>query len=131
MKLGSETGSVINHIHAYGVKGQPEPVVGMGVTILGWTDRYAGTIVKVEKIHGALYVHVKEDRAKRIDKNGMSESQEYEYSPNPGAATQTWRCKANGMWESVWFKEKTGRWNRSSGSGLAIGYRKAYHDFSF
>ncbi|MBI0325563.1 hypothetical protein [Burkholderia plantarii] len=41
---------LVNHLQARAVIGQPEPVVGMGVTILAWTDRYAGTIVKIEKL---------------------------------------------------------------------------------
>ena len=34
MKLGSQTGSVINHLLARGTIGQPEVKVGMGATIL-------------------------------------------------------------------------------------------------
>ncbi len=44
MKLGTQTGSVINHLHSRAVIGQPEPVVGMGATMLLWSDRRACTI---------------------------------------------------------------------------------------
>lgn len=52
MKLGTETASLINHLHSRAVIGQPEPVIGMGVTFLGWTDRSAGTIFRVFKQPG-------------------------------------------------------------------------------
>lgn len=32
MKLGTQTGSVINHLYSRGVIGQPTPEVGMGAT---------------------------------------------------------------------------------------------------
>ena len=35
MKLGSQTGSVINHLYSRAVIGQPKPKVGMGCTLLG------------------------------------------------------------------------------------------------
>lgn len=131
MKLGTETGSLINHVQSHVVKNQPIPFVGMGVTILHWTDRSAGTIVKIETIKNQLYVHVQEDHAKRMDNRGMSESQEYEYTPNPNAGIFTWRLKPNGMWEGAWFNNKTKRWNKSVGDGLSIGRRESYHDYSF
>lgn len=38
MKLGTQTGSTTNYLMS-GVKGQPAPEIGMGVTLLHWTDR--------------------------------------------------------------------------------------------
>ena len=65
------------------VIGQPEPVVGMGATILLWTDRHAATITEVFVLGKYTYVKVRQDTSKRIDKNGMSEDQDYEFTPNP------------------------------------------------
>lgn len=130
LKLGSGTGSLVNHIHSRAVT--PALVVGMGATMLHWTDRSAGTVVKIETIKGLIYVHVQGDHAKRLDKNGMSESQVYEYTPNPQGSIGVWRQAKNGAWESVCFNNKTKRWNKSSGSiGFALGFRDAYHDYSF
>lgn len=131
MKLGRDTGSVTNWIQSNGVKGQPTPVVGMGVTFLHWTDRSAGTIVGVQKIWGKVYITCQGDHAKRIDKNGMSESQEYEYSPNPDAPYSYFRQNKTGRWDAVFFKLSTKRWVKLSSPGLLIGHRNAYHDFSF
>lgn len=128
MKLGTETGSFTNHIYSRATKGQPEPEVGMGCTLLQWSDRQAATIIAIE--NGILTVQ--EDHAKRIDQNGMSEDQDYEYAPNPDGATYHFRFGKSEKWELVHQNERTGRWNKSeSGAGLLIGQRRQYHDFSF
>lgn len=112
MKLGTETGSLINHVMS-GSSSQA-PAVGMGATLLEWTDRTACTIVAVTP----CTVTVQADNAKRIDNNGMSECQEYEYSPNPNSITMKFR------------KNKRGEWRGKHGY-LAIGYRRQYYDYSF
>lgn len=131
MKLGTETSSLVNHLQARAVVGQPEPVVGMGATILRWTDRSPATIVHVFKIGSAVAIDVQEDRYKRTDNNGMSESQTYEFTPNPDGYRATYRQSGKGMWEEVRFNPDTKRWSKTGGNGLRIGERDAYHDFSF
>jgi len=126
MKLGTETASVMNHLYSRSVNGQPEPEVGMGATFLHWTDRHAGTIIAWD----GKVVTVQRDHAKRIDSNGMSEMQEYEYSPNPKGAVYHFRREKRGMWTEVRRNPSTGRWVKVGGAGLAIGYRRAYYDFS-
>ena len=111
MRLGTETGSVLNHFMT--TSAQPEPVVGMGATICCWTDRHAATIVKVTRCQ----IHVQEDIATRTDDNGMSESQRYEYQPDPNGAVIVFRKTKHG-------------WKSKSG-GLLVGVRRHYHDFSF
>ncbi len=111
LKLGRETGSVVNYLMS-GTVGAPEPKVGMGATILMYSDRHAATIVKVTKTQ----VHVQRDIAKRIDKNGMSESQEYVFTSDPDAHVEIFR--------------KTKRGYRAAGGGAAlrIGDRDEYYD---
>jgi hypothetical protein len=105
---------------------QREPSVGDGATVLMWTDRYAATIVTVERFKTGRRagevkaVEVREDHAKRTDRNGQSESQTYEYSPNPSATVQRFTLRANGRYEQP-----------GGGSGLLIGHREMYHDFTF
>lgn len=131
MKLGTETGSLVNHIYSVATKGQPEPTVGMGATILGWTDRNAVTITDVFTAGKRTYITAQQDHAKRIDTNGMSESQDYEYTPNPNGALYNFRQNpTNGRWEEVYKNPETGRWIKS-GRGLRIGDRDEYYDFSF
>ena len=120
MKLGRDTGSLINHVMS--LTAAPLPKVGDGATILGWTDRYPATVISVSEKE----IRVQEDFAYRTDKNGMSECQEYEYIPNPdGAITvvkRVGRGKAKGEW----------RVNGLTGSNSVVfGYREKYYDFSF
>lgn len=130
MTFAKETGSLVNHIHSRATRGQPEPVVGMGATVLHYTDRSPATIIEVTKIGKYLAIVVQGDNAKRIDTNGMSECQTYEYTPNPEGGKTTYRFK-NEAWEAIYFNTDTKRWKKSGGSGLRIGEREKYHDFSF
>jgi hypothetical protein len=114
MNLGTETASVVNNIMSSAV-GAPTPEVGMGCTILKWSDRVAATIIKVT----AKTIDVQEDLATRIDNNGMSESQRYTYERDPKGTIRVFRLTKNG-------------WRLSGGGwGLGIGYRQSYHDYSF
>lgn len=112
MRLGTDTGSVTNWMMA--TPNSKVAEAGTGATILCWTDRQAATIVKVTP----KTVHVQRDIATRIDKNGMSESQEYSYTPNPKALVEVFRLT------------KTG-WRNPSGFHLSIGHRDEYYDYSF
>ena|SRR5688572_14611740 len=94
---------------------QAVPAVGMGVTILSWTDRDAGTITWVSASGKSF--RFREDKATRSDSNGMSESQSYAYEPDPNAPERTAR--------------KTKKGWRDKGQKVVIGYRDAYHDYSF
>jgi hypothetical protein len=118
MKAGTETGSLTNHMYSRTVvakDGEPiKPTVGVGVTMLSWTDRRPGTITKVTPCQ----IHVQEDSATRIDKNGMCESQHYEYAPNPNTPVTVFRKTKRG------FRDRGGR-------GLLIGVREKYYDYSF
>lgn len=133
MKLGTETGSLVNHLFSRATNGQTRPHVGMGATVLSWTDRHAATIVSVRTLNykrWTVVVGVQEDDARRVDSNGMSESQEYVYSPRPDAPVRYWACAANGRWDSVRMNER-GRLVKAGSGGLVIGRRETYHDFSF
>lgn len=119
MKLGTGTGSLVNHLMS-GHVGGPTPVVGMGATILHWTDRKAATVVKVSP--SGKTVWVKADTATRVDRNGMSESQVYRYAPNPDAPVKAFRLGKHGWRESG---------SRGRGAALHLGHRASYHDYSF
>ena len=100
--------------HIYSAATQLTPTVGMGATILCWTDRHAGTIVKVTRTQ----VHVQRDTATRVDANGMSEAQDYKYAADPTGTVEVFRMTRKG-------------YRNSAGNGLLIGSRRAYHDYSF
>jgi hypothetical protein len=131
MKLGTQTASMTNHLHSRAVIGQPEPTVGMGATVLLWTDRHAATITEVFKVGKFTYVCAQQDKAIRNDGNGMSESQGYDYTPNPNGSCEYFRREESGMWQAVTKNTVSGRWNKGEGHGLRIGERDEYYDFSF
>lgn len=93
------------------------PVVGMGATILMYSDRHAATVTKV---FSPTTIVIQQDTATRTDKNGMSENQEYTYTPNTDA-------------EEVFVTlRKDGRWKvKKSQTVIKIGTRDSYHDYSF
>jgi hypothetical protein len=113
-------GNLINRIQETAAPKKPE--VGMGATILMWSDRHAATIVEVSK--DGKRVVIQEDNAVRTDKNGMSECQDYTYSPNPNAAKQVFTLRKNG----TYVQEGS---SMRSGTIIRIGERDSYHDFSF
>lgn len=117
-RLGSATGSLVNYFH--GNASQPEPVVGMAATILSWSDRSPATVIAVK---GAS-ITVQADNAKRTDNNGLSESQEYEYSRNPDGATHVYTRRRDGSYVRKGSKMR-------GGPRLALGYRSKYRDPSF
>jgi hypothetical protein len=99
-----------------------EPVVGDAATIIRWTDRVAATVIAVSA--NGKTVQVQCDHARRIDDNGMSECQQYEYTRDPGGAIGVFTKRKTGGWVAQGATIKTG-------SGLLIGHRDHFYDFSF
>lgn len=135
MKLGTETNSVINHLHARGTLGQPKPVVGMGATILAWTDRYAATIVSVEEIGGSKryrwLIGVQRDRGIVVSGSIRDGSAVWGFEANPKASIELYAsAPGDGPWKRVERNAK-GRLVLSPGNGLRIGERDEYRDPSF
>lgn len=118
-----KTGSLLNHL----MNGSEplKPVVGMGCTILYWTDRGAATIMKVSD--NGKRIWISRDRATRVDTNGMSEDQSYVYETVNYDHPENW---------SEYSLRKNGRYYRKgdtmrSGLALLIGTRREYYDYSF
>ena len=102
------------------VAGSKAPQVGDGATIVMFTDRHAATIVEAT----ATRVVVQQDSVARADTNGMSESQQYTFTPNPNAVRVSYSLRNTGQWI------RTGESTRG-GQVLLIGHRNEYHDYSF
>ena len=131
MKLGKETGSMVNHLYSRMTKGQPNPEIGMGVTFLHWTDRSPGTIIDIFTIAGDVAIAVQADSYKRTDDNGaFTECQSYEFQPNPDGGITHYRLNS-GKWRQVRRSPDSGRWVYADGHGLRIGERDAYYDPCF
>jgi hypothetical protein len=116
----NNTNSLVNGLMA-GATNTPDPVVGMGATILMWTDRHAATVVEVIN---AKTIVIQQDRATRADDNGMSDAQSWTFEPNPDAPRTTYTKRSNGAWVRKGEPAK-------GGSRIAVGVRSEHYDFSF
>ncbi len=125
MKLGSQTGSLVNHI--YSRTAGVEPEVGMGATICMWSDREAATIVEV----GKNYLVTQVDEAVRVDNNGISESQTYVFTPNPNSYKQYWKKNKDGLYKMAHHNENGRLVMSGASTHLHIGERAKFYDFSF
>jgi hypothetical protein len=114
-----KTGSLVNMLMDGATPSAP--TVGMGCTILGWTDRHAGTVVSVT--HGGKRLGVQRDRAIRTDDNGMSDAQSYRYEPQPEAPVHYYSLRKDGKYREVGAGQ--------GGLALLLGVRREYYDFSF
>jgi hypothetical protein len=136
MKLGSQTNSIVNHLYARGTIGQPDPVVGMGVTLLGWTDRNAGTIHAVRLLASKQWsweIEVTHDASKVVSGSTLDGTADYEYTPRPDGERRVFRFNLkSGMWVCGSINPDTSKFNANKrGSGLRIGERETYYDPSF
>lgn len=116
-----QTGSLVNLITA-NTKNPNAPTVGMGGTVLMWSDRYPVTVVEVSK--SGKSVTVQDDTFTRTDKNGMSECQDYTFTPNPNGSKRVFTLRKNGRFVAEGSGMKTGE-------VLALGRRDRYYDYSF
>lgn len=98
----------------------PVPEVGMGVTRLGWTDRHPYTVVEVRT---PKKIVVRADKAVRTDKNGLSESQTWEITPDPEGEEVTLTLRIDGKWRAVG--------EGKGGTGWMLGARMRYCDPHF
>ncbi len=130
MKLGTQTGSLINHLYSATSADALTPTVGMAATVLSWTDRSAATVSRVFRIGRDVAVQVQRDTATRTDTNGHSESQTYTYAPNPDAYRDTFR-NVRGLWVAVELNSESGRYRKVGHGGLLLGTRETYRDPSF
>lgn len=95
-----------------------EPVVGMGATELCYSDRHPYTVVEIVS---AKKIIVQRDHYTRTDDRGMSDMQDYEYSPNPHAPKVEAKLYKDGHWHLY----------NSKGNVLMLGRREEYYDYSF
>lgn len=117
-----------------------KPVIGMGATQLLWSDRVANTIVAVEELTGKRYshlIHLRRDKATRIDDGGMSDAQAYSYLPgDPQRPTVPYaRMRKSGAWIRVVHAEGSGKLvsffeGASNVNQLVLDTRNEYYDFS-
>lgn len=113
------TNSIIDNVYyVHSGSNSLEPVVGMGVTVCYYSERYAGTITRISKSGKSFWF--KYDIVKRVDNNGMSDSQTYEYTENPEANEIPVRMNRKGIYKTL-----------KSHNPIVLGVRNAFHKFSF
>ena len=111
----TSTGSFFNNL--YQDTQSNEPVVGMGATIVYWTDRAACTVARVV---APKTIEISPDKATRMDDHGMSDAQSYEYETDPDAGTYKVTLRKDGRWKIS-----------GSQTVVLLGVRRHYHDYSF
>lgn len=101
------------------------PKPGDGATLRMYSDRHAYTVESVSRSGAELIA--RKDRAIRTDANGMSECQSYRFEPDPTAEPEIFhRCTgADPVFDDGF------RYRSKFGAILVVGYRAAYHDYSF
>ena len=100
----------------------PEPQVGMGATECLYSDRKPYEIIEVKD---ARHITVRALDWKRIDDNGMSDCQDYEYISNPENRTAKLFLTKKGEWRQRYPDGKLGC------TRFFIGRAERYYDFSF
>lgn len=101
--------------------------VGDGVTLNYYSDKQPATVIELDP--KGKWIKVQEDTAKRIDKNGMSDCQEYEYSRNEKGRIHTF-YKTRRKDFTVFTDTGRSTYN-SYGVYLSLKVRRAYFDYSF
>lgn len=132
MKLGTQTGSLINHFISN--TSVEEIIPGeTGATILGWTDRHPATVMDVFEAGKFTYLHVVRDDFEVVNGSIHDGSAEYKYTPRPDDAGDHYRFKTDGSsgFEKVFWNKETNRWNVISKGGLSVGRREKYYDPHF
>jgi hypothetical protein len=130
MRLGTETGSLVNHFLSASIAKIPS--VGDGATICHWSDRTPGTVLSVERKGKSVIVTVQTDTATRVDTNGESEAQEYRYERDENGARYMFRSLDEGKsFHAVGRNFETGRLVKSDSTGIFFGRREKFHDYSF
>jgi hypothetical protein len=110
---------MFNELMAQGATAPLEPKVGMGATLLMWSDRKAMTVVEVKS---KKTIRLTYDKAIRTDTNGMSDSQSYRYEQDERGIPLQATLRKDGRWRISGYK---------TGGVIVLGERDAYHDYSF
>jgi hypothetical protein len=127
MKLGKETGSLVNYIYGNSTIGDVK--IGDPATLTSWSDRSAATVTDVFAYGKYDYISVTKDISKVVGGTGYGD-EVYEYSRDPNGYEETFRV-VDGKLISVYKNTVTGRWIKRNSGGCFVGRRDSYRDPSF
>ncbi|MGL5691048.1 MAG: hypothetical protein ACRDD8_09530 [Bacteroidales bacterium] len=122
LKLGTETGSLVNHLMSH-VKSTPK--VGEGATMLQWSDRTPYKVLGVSE--NGKEVKLCRMATKIISGSTQSEEQEYEYSETNDIVTIVYRYK-NWYVKSYDFLNEKMSYNKIN---IVFGKMEKYNDPTF
>lgn len=128
MILGRQTGSLCNAMMES--RTFVEPVVGMGATLLAWTDRYPATVVEWDAKKQEVLLF--EDKATAIGSVAFTENQSWAYEFDAKGNSYRFKFK-NGRWRQMSIGEN-GKYRlmpKGTGHGLMLGERDKYYDPCF
>ena len=135
MNIGTQTGSVVNHLYSRMTIGAPTPSVGMGATRLSWTDRHAATVTKVAELTSKVWayeIHVVEDKITVVSGSTHDGSAVFATTPNPEGYADMYRMdRKTGSWVRGYINGTTGRFKQFRNGGLILGMRDHYIDPHF
>ena len=123
LKLGTQTGSLINHLQSRAASQMPDPE--KGATELHWTDRSAYFVNSVSK--DGKTCEIERAKAIRIDGLGMSDSQDYKYERDPKAIKYTLKFRYGAWWKDLGDNP----YRRYQKISIRFGSMDEYFDYSF
>lgn len=127
MKLGTQTGSLVNHLMSNTVTSEIK--AGAPATFLSWTDRHPGTVTKVFSKGAYTYLNVRRDEVKyHEDRSGN-----FDIVDGNNEYFSTFRFKSDGTsgFQEVTTNPNTGRYVKIKNGGLTVGTREYYYDPHF
>lgn len=134
MNIGTQTNSLVNHLYSRMTEGAPAPVVGMGATILLWTDRTSATVTKVTELASKMWayeIEVVEDITTVVSGSTHDGSAVFAIAPNADGYPNLYRMnRKTNAWVLGYINNETGKFNKTTG-GLILGKRDHYVDPSF
>jgi len=95
--------------------------VGMGVTMNFHSESKAATLIRIS--HKGKRIVLQQDKATRVDHNGVSESQTYNYEADPDGSIYFATLRKDGRYRLVGFSK--------TGKAITLGARREYYDYSF
>lgn len=97
------------------------PVVGMGATINFHSDSKAATIIQIT--HKGKRIVLQQDKAIRVDQNGLSESQTYNYETDLEGSIYIATLRKDGRYRLVG--------SSVNGKTITLNIRREYYDHSY
>lgn len=127
--MSISTANVISQMLHAAVRGAPDPVVGMGVTVCWYTDRTVGTITEV-----VSPTHIVFTSDRTVPNPAIPVEighQNWVHTPDPDGSKRHAMKHRNGRWYLA-KASKLGTYTVSKKSTpIAVGRRDYYYDWSF